>query len=274
MSDTLDGSDLQNQNIQIGDTTNNSNDNRVSNDPKIKSSQIQNIENQIGEKVVQSATETFTKSWIEKYLCCLDFLKKYFQITSDDFFKRFLESLVPYNNKFQETIEKNPDLYGPFWIYTTLILVIASCGSLTIFFERKSNSTKENFFQKFIPIAASVIYIIGFGLPILLTFLMKLFGSNVNFVNIICTYGYSFSVYIIAVISCITTLQVLQWIFLAYACFSSTWLLVVGYWKELEKYPNNKKYIICGIVLIFQVGLFLLIKMYFFSKFEDSTDDK
>ena len=78
---SLDASDLQNQNIQIQDSINNSNDNRVSNDSKTKTPQIQNIENQIGENIVQSATESFTKSWIEKYLCCLDFLKKYFQIT-------------------------------------------------------------------------------------------------------------------------------------------------------------------------------------------------
>ena len=180
-------------------------------------------------------------------------------------------SLIPFNHKFQETTEKNPDLYGPFWIYTTLILTIASCGSLTRFFKgTKINDDKnENFFQEFIPIAASIIYIIGFGLPILLTFLMKAFGSSINFVNVICTYGYSFSVFLPAVIFCVSNVNILQWIVLSYACFSSTSLLVVNYWKELQNFDSTKKYIICGVVLVIQIGLFILIKMCFFRILSD-----
>jgi hypothetical protein len=269
MSETLDNSDLQNQNIQINaDNPSISND-HIENENKTPS--IENIQQKIGENAVQSATESFTKSWIEKYLCCLDFLKKYFQINSDDFYKRFLYSLIPFNHKFQETTEKNPDLYGPFWIYTTLILTIASCGSLTRFFKgTKINDNKnENFFQEFIPIAASIIYIIGFGLPILLTFLMKAFGSSINFVNVICTYGYSFSVFLPAVIFCVSNVNILQWIVLSYACFSSTSLLVVNYWKELQNFDSTKKYIICGVVLVIQIGLFILIKMCFFRILSD-----
>lgn len=269
MSETLDNSDLQNQNIQINaDNPSISND-HIENENKTPS--IENIQQKIGENAVQSATESFTKSWIEKYLCCLDFLKKYFQINSDDFYKRFLYSLIPFNHKFQETTEKNPDLYGPFWIYTTLILTIASCGSLTRFFKgTKINDDKnENFFQEFIPIAASIIYIIGFGLPILLTFLMKAFGSSINFVNVICTYGYSFSVFLPAVIFCVSNVNILQWIVLSYACFSSTSLLVVNYWKELQNFDSTKKYIICGVVLVIQIGLFILIKMCFFRILSD-----
>ena len=269
MSETLDNSDLQNQNIQINaDNPSISND-HIENENKTPS--LENIQQKIGENAVQSATESFTKSWIEKYLCCLDFLKKYFQINSDDFYKRFLYSLIPFNHKFQETTEKNPDLYGPFWIYTTLILTIASCGSLTRFFKgTKINDNKnENFFQEFIPIAASIIYIIGFGLPILLTFLMKAFGSSINFVNVICTYGYSFSVFLPAVIFCVSNVNILQWIVLSYACFSSTSLLVVNYWKELQNFDSTKKYIICGVVLVIQIGLFILIKMCFFRILSD-----
>ena len=48
---SLDASDLQNQNIQIQDSINKSNDNRISNDSKTKTPQIQNLENQIGENI-------------------------------------------------------------------------------------------------------------------------------------------------------------------------------------------------------------------------------
>ena len=31
-------------------------------------------------------------------------------------------------------IQENPDIYGPIWIYTTLIFVIAAAGSITQIF--------------------------------------------------------------------------------------------------------------------------------------------
>lgn len=111
-------------------------------------------EQKLGELLIQSATEQLTKSWIEKYLCCLDFLKVYFDISSVDFYRRFLFSLIPFNTKFQDLINKTPDAYGPFWIYSTLILVVASSGSLTLYIQ--GNST-TNFFQTFVPIATGIV---------------------------------------------------------------------------------------------------------------------
>lgn len=233
---------------------------------------MEKAEEKIGNAVVQSATEQFTKSWIEKYLCCLDFLKKFFDINSSDFYRRFLYSLIPFNHKFVDLTSTNPDLYGPFWIYTTLILAIASAGSLTRFIQ--GNSTK-NFFQEFVPIATGIIYGVGFGLPLLLAILMKVFGGQIAIVAVLCTYGYSFSVFIPVVILCIIPNEIVQWVLLGYAAFSSTSLLIVNYWKDLGKFVDKKRYIIMAIVLIVQVGMFLLFKLYFFQRFsEEISIDK
>ena len=238
MTDLIDGSsDLRNQNIDINteddNATSNNNQKQINNNNN--SNNVQNqIENKIGEKIVQSATEKFSKTWIDKYFCCLNFIKKYFDIESSDFYKRFLGSLIPFNKKFSEIVGDKPDLYGPFWIYATLVLVIAASGSLTRFIE--GDSTK-NFFEEFIPIACILIYCIGFGLPIIITLLMKAFGSSdIQFSNVICTYGYSYSIFIPCVILCCIDWQPLQWILLGYAAFSSTSLMIVNYYKEVNKY--------------------------------------
>jgi hypothetical protein len=220
---------------------------------------------------IQSATEQFSKTWIEKYLCCLNFLKQYFQIDSIDFYKRFLYSLIPFNYKFNDLIEKSPDIYGPFWIYTTLILVIASSGSLARFIQ--GNSSK-NFFQEFVPIATGIIYGVGFILPIILSVLMKCFGSkDISIVSIICTYGYSFSIFIPVAIICVCPNQILQWVLLGYAALSSTSLLIVNFWKELGKYVDKKRIIIMISVVVVQVGMFLLFKLYFFQKFTNEINE-
>ena len=40
-------------------------------------------------------------------------------------------SFIPIKGNFLETINGNPDLYGPFWIYTTLIFAISASANIS-----------------------------------------------------------------------------------------------------------------------------------------------
>ena len=217
---------------------------------------------------IQTSLERINKTWIDKFFCCFTIFKKYFRITSQDFILRFINSYIPFNHKFGNLIKGNPDLYGPIWIYTSLILIISATGSLTRTLQGHNN---KNFFQEFIPIAGMLIYSVGFGLPIIITFLMKAFGTSLGFVDVICTYGYSFSIFLPMSIICVIQVNAIQWIALIYAVFSSTSLLVVNYYKLMGEFSKNKKYIIIAVVLLAQIGLLLFFKLYFFRKFIDEV---
>lgn len=82
------------------------------------------------------------------------FLKQYFNVTTADVRSRLIHSLIPFNPKFYDISEKSPDLYGPFWIYTTLVFIIAAAGSLSRYIQKQSTT---NFFQEFVPIAAAIV---------------------------------------------------------------------------------------------------------------------
>jgi hypothetical protein len=227
-----------------------------------------NVKIDISNEPTQTSSETINKTFIDKFFCCFAIFKKYFQITSNDFILRFINSFIPFNNKFGNLIKNNPDLYGPIWIYTSLIILLSATGSLTRTIQGHNN---KNFFQEFIPIAGSTIYMVGFGLPILITILMKVFGIKLGFVHVICTYGYSFSIFLPISIICVIQYNYIQWIALIYAVFSSTSLLVVNYYKSMGDFSRNKKSIIIGIVLLAQIGLLLFFKLYFFKKFSDEV---
>lgn len=66
----------------------------------------------------------------------------------------------------------------------------------------------------------------------------------------------------------------MQWILLAYGIFSATSFILVNYWKELSKYMEKKRYILLGIILICQIGLFLVLKLYFFEQFTEAVFNK
>ena len=270
--------DFNGQNIEINPSNNNQNQKNKTQENQYNETINKIIEREVvvtdhndinnNNNQIQTSSEKLNKTFIDKFFCCLTIFKKYFKITSDDFILRFINSFIPFNNKFGNLIKNNPDLYGPIWIYTSLILLISSTGSLTRTLQGNNN---KNFFQEFIPIAGIIIYSVGFGLPILIAFLMKIFGNSLGIVHVICTYGYSFSIFLPISIICVIQVDPLQWIALFYAVFSSTSLLVVNYYKLMGEFSKNKKYLIIGIVLLAQIGLLLFFKLYFFKKFTDEV---
>ena len=270
INDIPESNNVNQKNISLtkNEKDNKNNDTEINNQSMNTNTLDKTLEREVvittGKEQIQTSFETINKTWIDKFFCCFTIFKKYFQITSQDFILRFLNSLIPFNNKFQNLIKDRPDLYGPIWIYSSLILILSATGSLTRTLQGHNN---KNFFQEFVPIAGVVIYGVGFGLPLFITFLMKIFGTALNFIPVICTYGYSFSIFLPISIVCVVQVDLLQWVALIYAIFSSTSLLVVNYYKQMGEFSRGRKMLIISIVLIAQLGLLLLFKLYFFHKF-------
>lgn len=65
----------------------------------------------------------------------IEYYQKYFNVSTNDVFARILGSVVPSfsENSLLNKIRPNPDLYGPFWISTTLIFTIAIAGNIVSF---------------------------------------------------------------------------------------------------------------------------------------------
>ena len=211
--------------------------------------------------LINKVSQNVGRGWLDNINCNLSFLQVYFDFETEEITKRLIASLIPFNKNFIKLVEKKPDLYGPFWIYTTLIFVVASAGSLTKYIQ---GATEEDYFQKFIPLAMSVIYGIGFCLPLIIKVLMYIFGSETSIVLVLNIYAYSFSIYAPIFILCIP-LEKLQWFLLFYAVFSSTCFLLLNFWTELSKYVDNRKYFILAVIGIFQISLFFVIKLKFFA---------
>ena len=52
----------------------------------------------------------------------------------DDIKLKLKGSLIPFNKSFNQSIETRADLYGPFWIFTTIIFLIALIGNFSTYF--------------------------------------------------------------------------------------------------------------------------------------------
>lgn len=84
-------------------------------------------------------------------------------------------SFIPIKTTFIESLNDNPDFYGPFWLLTTIIFLVSSTGNLSRYFY---NWTKDAYIFKLelVRYAVLVVYSFGFQVPIAGHFIMKFLG--------------------------------------------------------------------------------------------------
>jgi hypothetical protein len=226
---------------------------------------IEPMENQKESEAKDGKT---TKSYIDKILCIFSFIRPYFKVTFNDIKTRIIKSFVPINNSFFDIAVERPDLYGPFWIYTTLIYVIAAGGALSYYFTNSVN----NYFQAFVPVAGSILYFFGFGFPFVMWLCLRIFKNEMKYVSLICLYGYSLTCFIPVLILCACGFAWVQWLLLLYGIVNSTAFVMLNLWNHIRSIEEKKKYIFLGIFGAGQFILFLILKFYFFGSFKSNSN--
>lgn len=141
------------------------------------------------------------------------FWSEYFDIDQIELTARLKASINPRSSELIEKIHQKPDLYGPFWICTTLIFTLTVSQSLfgvivDIFTASKTPETEFDFNK--INLAISVVYGAFFIFPLIFILANKVFGSNVPVIKSASIYGYSFVVFVIASIICVIPIGFLR----------------------------------------------------------------
>ena len=104
-------------------------------------------------------------------------------MSSGDVARRFCQGLIPCNRKFSTVISERPDAYGPFWIFTTIIVMMTIAGNLQQVIAHDMTGNPEPFTYSFAHILLSIglIFGTGFGVPLILSMLMKCLGARPRF---------------------------------------------------------------------------------------------
>ena len=178
-------------------------------------------------------------------------LAPFFDVSSRDVGLRLGHSLIPFNPRFHPLYHAKPDLYGPFWILTSLIASLFIAGNISRYIRQGKDKFEYNF--TVIPIAAGVLYGVGLGLPLLISSLLKWFGSNIRkgtpVVSAIGIYGYSFSSFLFVSMICAIPIDWLQWLFISYAALTSIGFLIRTYWTEFsDNLEPAKRFIAIALI--------------------------
>jgi len=234
----------------------------------------------------------------------LAYYQCYFDVSTNDVKDRLLAALLPvggpfYNDDYgprvvtsQEDMangrtvpelvtssgNNTPDLYGPFWISTTVVFTLAAVGNLSKYLRNFNYGTAQGLDVEKITLAATMFYVSLIVFPVILYFVLRTYSAPRSLVTLISLYGYSFAAYLPAAALSILPGNVASWVSVSIAFTISTLFIVRNvyylYKNGLYSLPapgaegeDERQriglFLVIGLVIV-HFSIALLTKLYFF----------
>nr|CAN77029.1 hypothetical protein VITISV_015340 [Vitis vinifera] len=149
-------------------------------------------------KPVPGSDESPPSGWLRSFTVAA--YKPYFDVDTSDVLERIKDSLFPFNGSFSEKVASNPDLYGPFWICTTLIFVAASIGTFVTYVAHKIQKKEWDYDINLVTWSAGLFYGYVTIIPLGLYIILKYFSAPSGLAQLLCLYGYSLFIFIPALL--------------------------------------------------------------------------
>ena len=205
----------------------------------------------------------------------LKYYQPLFDVDTVQVLNRIKGSLLPRpKGAFFELVSANPDLYGPFWVSTTLIFAMAITGNLASFFAFKPTPQHPTWTYNFnqLTLAGSVVYSYVTLLPLLFWMLLRYYEASKKLVDVLCIYGYTLSIFVPISVLCVLPSNLLRWLLVLMGGAISAIFLLSNFHAHLadcfpygEGDAKRKTYLLLGTMGAFHLVLLFLFKVYFFS---------
>lgn len=204
----------------------------------------------------------------------LDYYRVFFNVSTKDVTGRLLRTLIPKDIFYQKA--EIPDLYAPFWIVTTLVVILAVTGNFASYIHFLPSDKQVEWHYDFekVTIAASVFYFMITVVPIVVYFAMTRIGVTGQepwLTHIISLYGYSFFPYVPAAVICVTPIDMVRWLVILLCFLISSYFLVknIGHYfpedgLDWDAKAKMKGTILLACIVVGQAVVALITKVYFF----------
>ncbi|KAI9824414.1 MAG: hypothetical protein M1832_001949 [Thelocarpon impressellum] len=200
----------------------------------------------------------------KRYLWTLSFYAQFFDVDTSTVLHRCFSAVYPRSN-FLDIMEGNPDLYGPFWIATTVVFILFLTGTISQYLHHKGEGHFEYDF-KLLSGAAGLIYGYTGVIPIALWGLLKWFGSeSANLLECWALYGYANFIWIPVALISWSPITILNWVFVGVGFGVSAFFLFRNLYPVLSATDVQTSKILLIAVVALHAGLSIAIKILFFA---------
>lgn len=190
--------------------------------------------------------------------------KPYFDVDTSDVLDRIKDSLFPFKGSFSEKTATNPDLYGPFWICSTLIFVAASIGTFVTYVAHKVKKEEWEYDINLMTWSAALFYGYVTIVPVCLYLILKYFSAPSGLVQLFCLYGYSLFIFIPALCLSVVPVEIFRWVVAGVAGLMSATFVALNLRAHIKSAGERWFLIVAGIFLL-QLGLSVVLKLYLFT---------
>ncbi|XP_039944671.1 protein YIPF2 [Hirundo rustica] len=170
-----------------------------------------------------------------------EYYQTFFDVDTRQVLERIKASVlpVPGKNFVRHRLRNNPDLYGPFWICTTLALALAVSGDLSQLGAARGNP-EHRYRPRFhhVPVAVTLVFsyagLVPLGLWGGLRWARGGSGGSFSLLQTLSAYGYSLATLVPAAVLWALPVPWLRWAVLAVLAVPPALALAVTFWPPLR----------------------------------------
>jgi len=208
----------------------------------------------------------------KRFLWTLSFYAQFFDVDTNSVLSRCWAALFPRAN-FLDVLEGNPDLYGPFWIATTVVFILFLGGTISQYLASTGTAHFAYNF-KLLSGAAGLVYGYTLVIPVVLFLALKYFGSeSANLLECWALYGYSNLIWIPVALIAWSPISILNWVFVGIGFGLSVTFLLRNLYPVLSATDKQTSKILLILVVALHAGLAIAIKVLFFAHGSLATKD-
>ncbi|CRG90276.1 Protein YIP5 [Talaromyces islandicus] len=213
-------------------------------------------------------------------LWTIQYYSQYFDVDTNEVLRRCVAAIYPRSN-FLDILDGNPDLYGPFWIATTVVIILFLTGTISQYLSREHDKHFEYDFR-LLSGAAGLIYGYTGVIPIALWAALRWFGSSTaDLIECWALYGYANLMWIAVALVSWSPLTALNWALVGVGFASTVFFLLRNLYPVLSATDAKTSKMLLIAVVVLHAGLAIAIKVLFFAhgspvskKNHDDDDDK
>ncbi|KAK9375154.1 uncharacterized protein V1513DRAFT_414158 [Lipomyces chichibuensis] len=204
----------------------------------------------------------------------IHFYAQYFNVETSDVLQRCIYALYP-RVSFVDTVGDNPDLYGPFWIASTVILVLFFSSTLAGAIASHLAGIRYEYNFGLLSAAAALMYGYTFIVPILLWGFLKWYRSeHARLLECVTLYGYANTIWVPVALVSISPIEifnfptisnVVRWASAAVGFAISTTFLVRNLYPVLNSTEAKTSRILLIVVVLGHMALAFVVKLVFFA---------
>ncbi|KAF0368596.1 Yip1-domain-containing protein [Gigaspora margarita] len=198
-------------------------------------------------------------------LWSIEYYAQYFDVDTEHVLTRAAKSLLPKDN-FVDVVGSNPDLYGPFWISTTLIFLLFVTSSIAGSIEAIINDRKKpNYDFTILYFGVIAIYTYTFGVSLFVWGALKYFGCRPSLLDTVGLYGYGLTIWVPISIICVVPHDLLRWVLVLAGFAISAFFITKNLYPVISRAEAKTSRLFLIFVLAAHAAFALLLKFEFFS---------